>query len=200
MTVGERVLICVVLFGVPCVVLADPGAVPPTRSAHFVADSLRGTLARDHASRLVHHKDMKDRSYVTYLDHYHDVMVTCFDHGEGDWLRPVRVDCAPIRDGHATSVQQEDLCLGRRARIRDSVHPVPILGLLGRSQGPTGRSGPRTTCNVSVALSLPYCAAERVPSGDPPMGTPSGSGRPAVSKPWAKRSSLMRRKSSKLSL
>ena len=71
------------------------------RSAHFVSDSLRGTLARDHASRLVHHRGEKDRSYVTYLDHYHDVMVTFYDHDDQEWHRPVRVDCAPIRDGHA---------------------------------------------------------------------------------------------------
>ena len=79
----------------------EPGNLPQARSAHFVSDSLRGTLARDHASRLVHHKGSKDRSYVTYLDHYHDVMVTCYDHEEAEWHRPVRVDQAPIRDGHA---------------------------------------------------------------------------------------------------
>ena len=81
--------------------LAEVDEVQPTRSNHFVSDSLRGTLARDHASRLVYHKGQKDRSYVTYLDHYHDVMVTCYDHDQGDWLNSVRVDCAPIRDGHA---------------------------------------------------------------------------------------------------
>ncbi len=71
------------------------------RTDHFVYDSLRGTLARDHASRLVHHKGKKDRTYVTYMDHYHDVMVTFYDHDDQEWHRPVRVDCAPIRDGHA---------------------------------------------------------------------------------------------------
>jgi len=38
---------------------------------------------------------------VTYLDHYHDVMVTFYDHDDREWHPPVRVDCAPIRDGHA---------------------------------------------------------------------------------------------------
>lgn len=71
------------------------------RADHFVFDSLRGILARDHASRLVHHQGKKNRFYVTYLDHYHDVMVTCYDHDEREWHRPVRVDHAPIRDGHA---------------------------------------------------------------------------------------------------
>ena len=85
----------------PNISLAKAGEVQQARSNHFVSDSLRGTLARDHASRLVHHKGDKDRSYVTYLDHYHDVMVTCYDHDQGDWLNSVRVDCAPIRDGHA---------------------------------------------------------------------------------------------------
>ena len=90
-----------VLILVSHVVLAAEDSTPPSRSKHFVADSLRGTLARDHASRLVHHKGQKNRTYVTYLDHYHDVMVTCYDLEEADWLNPVRVDCAPIRDGHA---------------------------------------------------------------------------------------------------
>lgn len=81
--------------------LCDPPNVQQIGSKHFVSDSLGGTLARDHASRLVHHRGTKDRSYVTYLDHYHDVMVTCYDHDDAEWHRPVRVDCAPIRDGHA---------------------------------------------------------------------------------------------------
>lgn len=90
-----------VLILVSHVVQADEGSAPLSGSKHFVADSLRGTLARDHASRLVHYKGQKNRTYVTYLDHYHDVMVTCYDLEERDWLNPVRVDCAPIRDGHA---------------------------------------------------------------------------------------------------
>ena len=79
----------------------ETGGVPQARSAHFVSDSLCGTLARDHASRLVYHKGSKERSYVSYMDHYHDVMVTCYDHDDAEWHRSVRVDCAPIRDGHA---------------------------------------------------------------------------------------------------
>ncbi len=93
-------LVLAVLFS-QGVASAETGSTPQSRSNHFVADSLRGTLARDHASRLVHHQGKKNRTYVTYLDHYHDVMVTCYDLEEGDWLNPVRVDCAPIRDGHA---------------------------------------------------------------------------------------------------
>ncbi len=85
----------------PALASAETSRVSPTRSKHFAADSLRGTLARDHASRLVHFRGAQDRTYVAYLDHYHDVMVACYDHDQGDWLGPVRVDCAPIRDGHA---------------------------------------------------------------------------------------------------
>ncbi len=83
------------------VTLGQTDRVPEARSAHFVSDSLRGTLARDHASRLVYHKGAKERSYVTYMDHFHDVMVTCYDYDDAEWHRPVRVDQAPIRDGHA---------------------------------------------------------------------------------------------------
>lgn len=91
----------ITIFLVTDLALCDPANVQQIGSKHFVSDSLRGTLARDHASRLVHHRGTKDRSYVTYLDHYHDVMVTCYDHDDAEWHRPVRVDCAPIRDGHA---------------------------------------------------------------------------------------------------
>jgi len=83
------------------VALGQSGGDRQARSEYLVSDSLCGTLARDHASRLVHHKGEKDRSYVTYLDHYHDVMVTYYDHDDHEWHRPMRVDCAPIRDGHA---------------------------------------------------------------------------------------------------
>lgn len=79
----------------------EPDSVPQDRSAHFVGDSLCGTLARDHASRLVYYKGSEERTYVTYMDHYHDVMVTFYDHDDSEWHRSVRVDCAPIRDGHA---------------------------------------------------------------------------------------------------
>lgn len=84
-----------------CAAAGQPADARPGRSAHFVSDSLRGTLARDHSSRLVYFQGARSRTYVTYLDHYHDVMVTLYDHDEGDWHRPVRVDQAPIRDGHA---------------------------------------------------------------------------------------------------
>ena len=44
-----------------------------------------------------------------------------------------------------------------------------------------------------------YCAAEREPSGEPPMGWPSGMGRPAVMKPSLSRASRTLRKCWKLS-
>lgn len=81
--------------------LGQPAGGQKVGSPYFVIDSLRGTLARDHSSRLVHYRGKRNRSYVAYLDHYHDVMVTFYDHDDREWQRPVRVDCAPIRDGHA---------------------------------------------------------------------------------------------------
>ena len=83
------------------VALAQAGEEGRAQAKYFVCDSLRGTLARDHASRLVHYRGRKNRSYMTYLDHYHDIMVTFYDHDDREWHNPVRVDRAPVRDGHA---------------------------------------------------------------------------------------------------
>ena len=131
------------------------------RSDYFVSDSLRGTLARDHASRLVHHRSEKDRSYVTYLDHYHDVMVTFYDHDEQEWHPSVRVDCAPIRDGHAAPAIFVDSkgfvhTFSARGPIRHcrSRHPEDIS-----QWEPTRLVGPREK-------SLTYTYPIETPNGD----------------------------------
>ena len=70
---------------------------------HFAADSLSGTLARDHQSRAMYFAGQYRRTYVAYLDHHYNARVTHYDHDTRRWAFPTRVDTC-IRgerpDGH----------------------------------------------------------------------------------------------------
>lgn len=71
----------------------------------FAADSLGGTLARDHQSRAMYFEGRHRRTYIAYLDHHFMARVTYYDHDAKRWAwRPVIVDdCQSaylFKDGH----------------------------------------------------------------------------------------------------
>ncbi len=75
---------------------------------YFAADSLGGTLARDHQSRAMYFHGKHRRTYVAYMDYLFDARITYYDHDARCWVEPVRVDtciaevgwCKGIKDGH----------------------------------------------------------------------------------------------------
>lgn len=79
---------------------AASGVISAQEMPFFAFDSLRGTLARDHQPRAVYFAGRHRRTYIAYLDHFFDARVIYYDHDDGRWSAPVRVDDCRTRDGH----------------------------------------------------------------------------------------------------